>query len=69
MPQQAVVRRGELTGAYVSDARGGFQLRQLRLGEPLADGQVEVLAGLAAGDKVAIEPIKAGLPKSAAGNP
>lgn len=69
MPQQAVIRRGELTGAYVSDGKDRFQLRQLRLGEPLADGQVEVLAGLAAGDKVAIEPIKAGLPKAAAGNP
>lgn len=66
MPQQAVLRRGELTGAYAIDAQGALQLRQVRLGEALADGYVEVLAGLSAGDKVALEPIKAGILKASA---
>lgn len=61
MPQQAVVKRGELTGAYVIDDKGVPQLRQVRTGEALADGFVEVLAGLADGEKVSIEPVKAGI--------
>jgi multidrug efflux pump subunit AcrA (membrane-fusion protein) len=36
-------------------------LRQVRLGETTADGAVEVLAGLNPGEKVALDPIKAGM--------
>lgn len=61
IPRDAVVRRGEVTGVYVADAKAGFRLRQVRLGESLADNGVEVLAGLSAGEKVALDPIKAGL--------
>ena len=61
MPQQAVVKRGELTGAYVLDDKGVPQLRQVRTGESLADGLIEVLAGLADGERVSIEPVKAGI--------
>lgn len=46
MPQQAIVKRGELTAAYVLDDKGMPQLRQVRTGAVLADGLIEVLAGL-----------------------
>jgi RND family efflux transporter MFP subunit len=55
VPAQAVVRRAELTGVYVIDAGGRPLLRQVRLG-PAGRGQVEVLAGLAAGERVALDP-------------
>lgn len=61
MPQRAVVKRGELTGAYVLDDSGVPQLRQVRTGESFADGLIEVLAGLADGEKVSLEPVKAGI--------
>lgn len=61
VPAQAVLRRSELSGVYVVDANGAAHLRQVRLGEPTADGYVEVLAGVAAGEQVALEPIKAGM--------
>lgn len=60
LPERAVVRRGELTAAYVVEAGGRVGLRYLRLGSPTADG-VPVLAGLAAGDRVATDPIAAGI--------
>lgn len=61
VPGQAVLRRGEVTAVYVIDAQGAPTLRQVRLGEAVADGSVEVLAGLAAGERVALEPVKAGI--------
>ncbi len=52
VPAQAVVRRAEMTGLYVLDAAGRPLLRQVRLGR--SDGeQVEVLSGLAVGERVA----------------
>jgi len=61
VPVQAVIRRSEVTAVYVVDAKGNVTLRQIRLGEPVADGLVEVLAGLSAGETVALEPVKAGM--------
>lgn len=52
VPGAALVRRGELTAAYVVGADGRAALRQVRVGEPSADGVVEVLAGLDAGERV-----------------
>lgn len=57
LPTQAIVRRGELTGVYVA-SNGGFVLRAVRLGQAQADG-VEVLSGIAAGDVVALDPLRA----------
>jgi len=55
VPAAAVVRRGELTAVYVvSD--GGRQLRQVRVGNRVGDDAVEVLAGLSAGERVAVDP-------------
>jgi RND family efflux transporter MFP subunit len=61
IPAQSVVRRSEVTGVFVLDEKGGASLRQIRLGEPAAEGLVEVLAGLQAGERIALEPVKAGM--------
>jgi RND family efflux transporter MFP subunit len=61
IPAAAVIRRGEIHAVYVLDAQGAPHLRQVRVGEPVADGELEVMAGLAAGDKVSLEPVKAGI--------
>ncbi len=59
LPQRAVLRRGELDAVYV--ARGDrFALRAIRLGRSYGD-EVEVLGGLADGEKVAADPVRAGL--------
>ena len=57
LPASAVVIRGELTGAYVV-RDDGVVLRQLRLGR-VQGGSVEVLAGLASGERVAADPVAA----------
>ena len=61
VPPQAVVRRGEVSAVYVLDGQGAPRLRQVRLGEAVAGGELEVMAGLAAGDKVSLEPVKSGI--------
>jgi len=61
IPAGAVLRRSEVVAAYVVDEKGGVKLRQVRLGEATADGTVEVLAGLNPGEKVALDPVKAGM--------
>ncbi|MBZ0132708.1 MAG: efflux RND transporter periplasmic adaptor subunit [Rhodocyclaceae bacterium] len=61
VPAAAVLRRGEVTAVYVIDEKNAAQLRQVRLSEPLAGGFHEALAGLAAGEKVALDPVKAGI--------
>jgi len=60
LPASAVVRRSEVTGAYVVGADNRITLRYLRLGTALADGRVPVLSGLDAGERVALDPIAAG---------
>lgn len=59
VPRAAVLRRSELTAVYVvSDS---VQLRQVRLGEAGDQSFVEVLAGLKPGERVALDPVKAGM--------
>lgn len=59
LPRKAVLRRGEVTAVYVQDVQGKLSLRQVRLGESLVDGLVEVLAGVSAGEKVVLDPVQA----------
>jgi HlyD family secretion protein len=61
VPRAAVVRRSELTAVYVVEDRGEARLRQVRLGTEGDASFVEVLAGLRAGEHVALEPVKAGM--------
>ncbi len=61
LPVSAVLHRSEVVAVYVVDDKGGVKLRQVRLGDVSTDGGVEVLAGLSAGEKVALDPIKAGM--------
>ncbi len=61
VPASAVVRRGEVTAVYVQAPDGKLALRQLRLGESVGEGEIEVLAGLSAGEKVAADPVKAAI--------
>ena len=69
IPESAVLRRSEVTAVYVLDAGGRAQLRQVRLGEAVGDTEVEVLAGLNEGERVAREPVRAGIEASSAGTP
>lgn len=71
VPAGAVVRRGEVAAVYVQNAAGAspaWSLRQLRLGEKLGAGEIEVLAGLASGERVALDPVKAGIELRASQN-
>ncbi|MDO8266895.1 MAG: efflux RND transporter periplasmic adaptor subunit [Moraxellaceae bacterium] len=61
VPAEAVLRRSEVTGVYVLPDKGRPQLRQVRVGERQGDGSYEVLAGLREGEKVALDPVRAGL--------
>ncbi len=64
VPGTAVIRRGELTAVYVATGGSGaqgFALRAIRLGADHGAVGVEVLAGLASGDRVALDPVRAGL--------
>ncbi len=60
VPEEAVVRRSELTALYVVEADGNIHFRQIRAGR-LIDGLVEVLAGVDAGEQIALDPIAAGI--------
>ncbi len=61
IPASAVVRRSEVVAVYVVDDKGMPRLRQVRLGEANAQNEIEVLAGLNIGERVAREAVKAGM--------
>jgi RND family efflux transporter MFP subunit len=63
IPSSAVLRRSEVVAVYVVDKKNSVKLRQVRLGDLQAEGLVEVLAGLGVGERVALDPIKAGMQK------
>ena len=60
LPARAVLRRGELTAVYVA-AADGFMLRAIRVGSAHGD-MVDVVTGLRSGERVALDPVRAGLP-------
>ena len=61
VPPAAIVRRGEVAAVYVQTADNRLSLRQLRLGEVVGNGEIEVLAGLTTGDKVVTDPVRAAI--------
>jgi len=68
IPLSAVLRRSEVTAVYVLDSSGVARLRQVRLGEHAGEGLVEVLAGLAPGERVSLEPVRSGIEASRGGD-
>ena len=59
-PVGSVLRRGELTAVYVVSGKG-FALRTVRLGASHGAQGVEILAGLAEGERIALDPVQAGM--------
>jgi hypothetical protein len=59
LPVAAVAQRSEVTGVYVVTPEGKLVFRQVLRGAPRED-MVEVLAGLDAGERVALDPVAAG---------
>ncbi len=55
VPESAVIRRGQLVGLYVVGPENHARFRLIKTGRSL-DGRIEVLAGVAQGDRVVIEP-------------
>jgi RND family efflux transporter MFP subunit len=51
VPQSAVLDRAGISGVFVVDAQGIAHYRMVRVGEA-ADGQVEIQAGLAPGERI-----------------
>ncbi|MCP4127109.1 MAG: efflux RND transporter periplasmic adaptor subunit [Gammaproteobacteria bacterium] len=60
IPQRAVVFRGEVTGAYVITEPDKISFRYIRPGKKSEDGMISILAGLDAGEMVALDPVAAG---------
>ena len=60
IPAKSVVHRSEVTAVYVVADDGRISFRHVRMGSVRGDSQV-VLSGLDAGEKVALDPIQAGI--------
>ena len=64
IPASAILHRSEVVAVYVVNDQGEMRLRQIRIGDTNENGLVEVLSGLKDGEKVASDPIKAGMLQS-----
>lgn len=60
VPQESIVYRSEVTAVYVVAADAVINFRHVRLGGT-SDGSQVILSGLAEGEKVALDPIRAGI--------
>jgi RND family efflux transporter MFP subunit len=60
IPGRALVRRSEVSGVYVVTDMGTVRFRQVRAGSRF-DDRVEILAGLVEGERVALDPVQAGI--------
>jgi RND family efflux transporter MFP subunit len=67
VPASAVIERGEVTGIYTIDSKGQIFLRYVRLGHRSGD-KVEILTGVSAGERIALDPIAASAQVSAQGH-
>ena len=61
IPVSAVLRRSEVVAVYVVDEKDIPHLRQVRLGDTNEQNEIEVLAGLNVGERVARDAVKAGM--------
>ncbi len=59
IPAQSILHRSEVTAVYVVTP-DSIRLRQIRTGQSF-DSRAEVLAGLNAGESVALDPVRAGI--------
>lgn len=57
LPPATLIRRGELTAVYVLDGDKPAELRYVRVGSPISDGRLPVLAGVVAGEQIALDPL------------
>jgi RND family efflux transporter MFP subunit len=55
VPAQAIVKRAEMTGVYVVNGEGRPLLRLVRVGRT-SGGRTEILSGVSAGERVALDP-------------
>lgn len=60
VPRSAIVNRSEVNAVYVVSDGGRVNLRQVRLGNPSGE-RVEILAGLSAGENIALDPVRAAI--------
>ena len=58
--RSALIRRSEVSGVYVVNEDNEVRFRQVRVGGVFGD-RVEILAGLAQGERVAVDPVRAGI--------
>lgn len=61
VPEKAVVVRSEVIGVYVINKEGQPSLRQVRLGRKLDNENISILAGLDAGETIALDPVQAAI--------
>jgi RND family efflux transporter MFP subunit len=61
VPAAALVQRSEVTGVYVVDDGDRIAFRYVRAGSPAPDGRIPILAGVEPGERVALDPIAAGM--------
>ncbi len=60
IPASALIRRSEVTGVYVVDDQDRVRLRQVRVGGTYGS-RTEILAGLRPGERIATDPVAAGI--------
>lgn len=60
VPTSALLRRSEVTGVYVVDDEQRIRMRQVRVGGTF-DSRTEILTGLRQGERVAADPVRAGI--------
>ncbi|MEZ4334264.1 MAG: efflux RND transporter periplasmic adaptor subunit [Myxococcota bacterium] len=60
IPASAVVREGQLEQVWMAEGSGAAELRAITTGERQADGRIEVLSGLRAGERIRVPEAGAG---------
>jgi len=60
VPASALIRRSEVSGVYVVASNQRVRFRQVRVGNNFGE-RIEVLAGLEQGERIALDPVRAGI--------